>query len=256
MAFWERWDSIIKTRKDEQRLLSFLVWGVVVFLGVTVVRRQVRQVIVMRGELKRQESRLARLERKEKVLAATELEELEAKVRRVERIFPSEKPVVSLIATLSNLAKDKGVIFSGVDLAPGEVSTAQAKAKKRTTDPKTEKKEVAAYRGEVAPAIDFSFQIEGTKEQVFGFLEALERVAPLMKLRTLSLGFGNEGQLLAEVGVYVYYQPPPATIGKIDAPVAVLTPKEAEALAVLDEFILYPQVTAGEPSGKDNIFKF
>ena len=256
MAFFDQIDA--SKIREEPRLVPFLVGLVVLLLGVTVVRRQLGQVMRLREKLRKEEERLTRLEKKVKILSKTDVSELEAKVKRVERIFPSEKPVVSLIATLSNLAEEREVVFSGVTLSPGEVSTASVEAKtaeKKSKGGKTASPKLS-YKGELAPAIDFSFQIEGTKEQVFGFLEALERVAPLMKLRTLSLGFGNEGRLLAEVGVYVYFQPPPPTIGKIDAPVAVLTPEEAKTLAVLDEFTLYPEITAGEPSGKENIFSF
>ena len=174
---------------------------------------------------------------------------IEDRVKDMEAVFPSVKPIVPLMASLSQLASNQGLTFGGLSLSPGSLS--QASASK-------DKKSAATGLNDLS----FGFQIGGSFDEISQFLHSLENTAPLMKIEEVGLTIKTnplpgreETMVVADIKVAAYYQAPPKTIGKIDQPVKLLTRSEEALLNQLVSFKKLPQVIPQTSAGKENLFQ-
>ena len=60
--------------------------------------------------------------------------------------------------------------------------------------------------------------------------------------------------MTSKLGVRVYYQAPPETIGAVDQPLPLLTKEELAILKRLDSYRLFTKVEPTAPTGKENLF--
>src|SRR3989338_9942165 len=93
----------------------------------------------------------------------------------MEAVFPSVKPIVPLMASLSQLAAQQNLTFGGVSLSPGSLSQGEAKSK--------DKKKTATDLNDLR----FGFQIGGDFDSISKFMRSLENTAPLMKIEEVGL---------------------------------------------------------------------
>lgn len=232
---------------------KFYIWPVLTLLlilglSLLVVRPQLENILKLRKEVTKQQERLKKLTEKASLLEGTSKEELTKKVNKTEEVFPSEKPAIQIINTISYLSQEADVVFSGVDLSPGILSTPSAEAKKEKT-PKL-------------PSITVSFAVDGSKDNVFDFFDSLEKATPIMRIEGLSLGLVKSPNLSKEImsaaiKASVFYKQPPQTIGKVDTPLMLLTAQETAALETISGFISLPQFKPDNRDlGKDNLFEF
>lgn len=240
--------SILKELNFSKAYLLPVVVGVlIVGLSVLVVKPQVSSILKLRKKLKAEKETLKKVTQKASLLEGMSEPELDRRLKRVEAVYPSEKPAVQIINTVSQLAKDHELSFSGISLSPGEISTGSAE-KKSTKDKKT--------------LIQTGFTVEGEREKVFDFLGSIEKTTPVMRVEGLSLAVienevSGESFLSAEVSVSVFYRPAPESIGEADQPLSLLTSKETQVLAEIEGFQVFSQFEADlQNVGRDNPFEF
>ena len=175
---------------------------------------------------------------------------IEARVKQMEAVFPSVKPIVPLLGSLSQLAAEHNLTFGGLSLSPGSLSQTGAKNKQ-------------PVQTEVdLNDLSFSFQVGGDFARISQFMKALENTAPLMKIEAVALTIKTnplfdrqETLVVADIAVAAYYQAPPKTLGSIDKPVRLLTKSEEGLLNQLVGFRTFPPVVPTAAVGKENLFE-
>ena len=194
--------------------------------------------------------KLNQLETKLNTLDGIEPLLIEDRVTKMEAVFPSVKPIVPLMASLSQLASEQGLSFGGLSLSPGSLSEAGSKSK----DKKAADTDLNDLR--------FGFQIGGDFDRISKFMQSLENTAPLLKIEEVGLTIKTnplfdrlETIVVADIQVAAYYQAPPKTLGSIEKPVKLLTRSEEVLLNQLVGFKTFPPVVPLAPSGKENLFE-
>ena len=186
--------------------------------------------------------KLAALETKLNTLNGIDTVLIDERVKRMETIFPSVKPIVPLMASLSQLAAESNLSFGGISLSPGSLSAG----------------------GTVTALNDlrFGFQVGGDFDKISQFMQALENTAPLMKIEEVGLTIKTnplfdrlETIVVADIKVAAYYQAPPKTLGSVDKPVKLLSRNEEILLNQLVSFKTFPPVLPQTAVGKENLFE-
>ena len=174
------------------------------------------------------------------------------RVQKMEQVFPSKKPVVALMGSLSKLSGDHNLSFGGITLRPGVLSSEK--------DEKTGTKKKAKKTSELYD-LKFGFQVIGTFEDVASFMKDLEKVAPLMKIDELGLSiktnpfFEDEAlRVVAEIDVLAYYQAPPESLGSVNKPVELLNKKDEALLNKLFSFKQFEVVVPVAQTGQVDLF--
>ena len=166
------------------------------------------------------------------------------RVEKMEEVFPSQKPVVQLIASLNQLSGSHNLSFGGVTLRPGSISQAKDdKAKEGLQD------------------LTFGFQVGGSFNDISLFLSDLENVAPLMKIDKVALAIKSNPLLTrdqtivtANIEVSAFFQPPPKSLGAITAPVQLLSREDEVLLNRLFNFISFEAIIPTALTGKTDLF--
>lgn len=192
--------------------------------------------------------KLTQLENKLATLNGIEPQLIEERVKKMEAVFPSVKPIVPLLSSLSQLASEHSLIFGGISLSPGSLSQADNKDKKKAASDLFD--------------LRFGFQITGDFDQISRFMHSLENTAPLMKIEEVALTIKTnplyerqETQVAADIKVAAYYQAPPQSLGSIDKPVKLLSRSEEILLSELVGFRTFPAIVPQASVGKANLFE-
>lgn len=232
---------------------KIIIQLIAIFLVLVLLVRPAAAKLVERWNTKRQlEKRFAQLQTKLEVLSGIDQNLTDNRVRQMEAVFPSEKPIVALMGSLSQLALEKNLTFGGISLSPGSLSeqgTKGAKANKKVSP-------------EGLLDLKFGFQVSGDFDNISQFLSALENTSPLMKIESVGMSIKTnplfdrtQTLVAANIEVSAYYQAPPKTLGSIDKPVKLLTKNEEQLLNQLVGFRTFPLVVPQVPSGKENLFE-
>lgn len=184
--------------------------------------------------------KLAALETKLNTLNGIDTVLIDERVKRMESVFPSVKPIVPLMASLSQLANEYSLNFGGISLSPGSLSGGETGLND----------------------LRFGFLVGGDFDKISQFLKALENTAPLTKIEEVGLTIKTnplfdrlETIVTADIKVAVYYQAPPKTLGSIDKPVELLSRNEEILLNQLVSFKTFPPVLLQTAVGKENLFE-
>src|SRR3989344_590579 len=171
------------------------------------------------------------------------------RVRKMEAVFPSVKPIVSLMASLSQLAADQQLRFGGLSLSPGSLSAPAGKTKDKKKDPAG------------LADLEFGFQVSGDFDKISRFMKSLENTAPLMKIMEVGLTIKSNPlferevtQVVADIKVAAYYQAPPESLGSLDKPLKLLSRSEETLLNQLVAFKTFPAIIPLTTAGKENLF--
>jgi len=235
---------------NEKKLISLIVASLVLIIVVFgPVMNKLRERIVAKKLLSQQ---LVGLNEKLSVLNGVDPLLINERVVKMERVFPSKKPVVELMSSLSSLSAERGLSFGGVSLSPGDLSgeeeSAKPKSKKVTINPELHD-------------LKFGFEIGGDFEAISAFLKDLESVAPLMKIDKVSLAIKTnplfertKTVVVANIDVSAYYQAPPKKLGAVSKSVALLTRKDEVLLNKLIGFKTFEAVIPVATTGQADLF--
>lgn len=240
--------SLLKNRKLILLFLAGLGFSFVIF-GPVVSKLKSRLATYkkLEGEYKNLQTKLEFLEGIDETL-------ITKRVKKMETVFPSKKPVVALMGSLSQLSSSHNLTFGGITLRPGvlgdekeQKSGSKSKAKKITTTELGDLK--------------FGFQVSGDFDNIALFMKDLERVAPLMKIGKLGLSIktnpffeSDSLKVVADIEVLAYFQSPPKTLGSVSKPVDLLDKKDEALLNQLFSFKTYEVVVPVAPTGKVDLF--
>jgi len=222
-----------------KHFVPLAVIAMVTMLTLLIVRPTLIKVITGQQENQKNKKILAQLIDKAEKLSSIDEVEMQKRVKSIEEVLPSEKPVMELINVLEQLSAEKEVIFSGIELKPGTIE------EKAVNNPSKQK------------SLDISFNIEGKLANVSSFINDLEKTPPLMKIETMDLKFiggREEKNLQTSLTVKVFYQSAPETIGAVDQPLAMLTDEERETLKKISSYRIFPKIQATAVVGKEDLF--
>lgn len=218
-------------------LVPALVVAVIVILTLIVFKPLLTNTFKIRKENQEEKKKLARLTDKAEKLEAIDEFEIQRRVKLVEEVFPSQKPVLNLLNSLEQLSGEEEVIFGGIELKPGEIE-------------ETVKETMQDF--------EISFSVEGNLANISSFISNLEKTPPLMKIETINLkligGDEKTSRLRISLGVRVFYQSLPETIGPIDQPLAMLSTEEVEVINKISSYRIFPKIKPTAPTGKRNPF--
>lgn len=211
-----------------------LVLGIIVF-GPTL--SNLHKVIRVN---KQQKTELNKLEKKLQILEGIDKNLITDRVKKMEMVFPSDKPIVELLSSLSQLSAKHGLSFGGVSLSPGAL-TDEKKGKTDLSD------------------LTFSFEVGGEFNSVLKFLRELENTAPLMKIDKVGLMIKTNPLfdniiITANIDVSAFYQPAPKSLGGISQPVKLLSRSEEVILSRLFNFTKFQAVLPVVQTGKTDLF--
>ena len=223
--------------KKEYLLPGGVILAILV-ISLTLLRSSISGIFTLRDENVQKEEKLIRLKKKSGELLALDDQDLISRVETIERIFPSKKPVLNLIASVSSLSEDKGVSFQGIELTPGLISGGAP---------------VATESGS-REEFSISFGVIGVLDKVFLFMRSLEKTTPVMKIDSFVIDLVSGETVEVTFDVTVYFQKPPKTIGKVDLPLPVLADMDS-VFAQLEEFKIVKEIKPVAETGKENPFK-
>lgn len=233
--------------KKQKIIFQLIVLVLLILLAIRPLALKLNDNLTARKQLTK---KAAQLTDKWETLNGIEPDLIDKRVKRMEAVFPSVKPIVSLLASLSQLAGEHNLTFGGLSLSPGSLSEAGAKSKNKKQAPID------------LNDLSFSFQVGGDFARISQFMQALENTAPLMKIESVALTIKTnplfereKTMVVADISVAAYYQAPPATLGSIDKPVRLLTKTEEVLLNQLVGFRTFPPVVSTAAVGKENLFE-
>ena len=222
--------------KNKQLIMML---GAAIFLGIIVFGPTLSNLQKVIRINKQQKTELSSLEKKLQILEGIDNNLIIDRVKKMEAVFPSDKPIVQLLSSLAQLAAKHSLSFGGVSLSPGSLT-------------KTEEKKAETDLSDLT----FGFEVGGELNSILKFLQELERVAPLMKIDKVGLTIRTLSMIAAKINVSAFYQPAPKSLGKISQPVKLLSRSEEAILSQLFNFTQFQAVLPSVQTGKTNLFDF
>lgn len=222
--------------KNKQLIMML---GAAIFLGIIVFGPALSNLQKVIRINKQQKTELSSLEKKLQILEGIDNNLIIDRVKKMEAVFPSDKPIVQLLSSLAQLAAKHSLSFGGVSLSPGSLT-------------KTEEKKAETDLSDLT----FGFEVGGELNSILKFLQELERVAPLMKIDKVGLTIKTLSMIAAKINVSAFYQPAPKSLGTISQPVKLLSRSEEAILSQLFNFTQFQAVLPSVQTGKTNLFDF
>lgn len=228
----------------DRKSINIMVAAIILILSVTIVRQTVLNVFSLQSENKSKEEKLIKLAEKSNYLSGINKDQLELEVRNVEQVFPSKKPALELINSLTILAGRDKVSLSELTLNPGRIESGtsdqtqaqrseQSTADNKAPDPKLQK-------------LNITFFVSGEFNDVNKFISDLELSSPIVQIDSLGIltkaGENDKKIIQVNMSVEAFYQPAPSQLPALDQAVIPLTSQENEVLAQLSIFNFYPLV--------------
>lgn len=176
-----------------------------------------------------------RLAEKESLLRSADPEELSKTLSSLTSALPNEKEIPALVAGVARLSGESGLKVEGMQISPGDVSTASAKAKE--------------------DLVEFQLTVSGSVEGLKGFLSNLEKAKRLMSVEDLTASvLGDSATLTIALNLsapFENFAPPPS---ELSAAVPRITSEQEKVLSELNKFTDYTSPVSPGATGKENPF--
>lgn len=159
--------------KNRQPLVIglLLVWGALSLLFFAA-RPQFNQIWEIKTKIENQRASLKQLQRKVQELEQLKLSTEFQQKDKVDEVFPSHKPLLELLANLSQAAKSSQVLINSFEISPGQVASTGAEL----IIPKNS----AAYQ-----ALELDLTVRGSEKNVDDFLDLVEKISPITTITEL-----------------------------------------------------------------------
>jgi hypothetical protein len=214
-----------------------------------------QDILAMRDENKMLGETLERLTVKREQLQSLHDTELTRQLAVATKALPNSKPVLPLLGILGVIPGETKMTLLQYSLAPGGVASEEA-----------EVEEVVENSPGELSVMPVEVTLDGTFEDVYGFLLRLKNTSPFVNLLEMSLsGFEQEGgmpptaPIALESQMQIYYSLPPSTIGKMSDPLPTFGEAEEKTLRQL-EALTTPSLDGGIIPGleqeRENPFVF
>jgi len=152
--------------------LAFLSFSLLLFLIIP----QVNLLVTQLHELKREDSKLTRLRQKAVGLDNLKTSLTMKKLKILDKVLPSKKPLLELLTQLNNLSKINQVKIDVLQVSPGVISSVNTKVKNQSH------KSVKDY-----DSLVLKMNISGSFEHLQKFMLLLEKIAPFTTVNSFSL---------------------------------------------------------------------
>lgn len=214
-------------------VLSVVVAAVLIFLLVI---PWIKEIISVQGSINQAQGRITALAQKESVLSKADSDTISQTLGDLITALPNDKDVPSLLVGVSRLSSDAGLSIEALQISPGQVSTASAKAKNES--------------------VDFEVTLKGSAEALISFLKNLESARRLLVVKDISATMiGQASSLTTTLKISAPYQgfaPPPDDISN---PVPTLTAGDEKVIALINKFTNYTGPVPSGAVGKQNPFQ-
>lgn len=266
--------SLMQIVRERRYLIaSALSWVVMFTLTFAVLVPRIQDMMAAKQVLDDKTDVLTKLQNKANFLRAFQEEGFKKQDVRIARILPTSKPFLTLLSALEQLSSDKGVVFSGLDINPGPISSQEAEPA-ASTDQQTQQttSKSTSQTNDVLQNVELEMRALGTAENINGFLEGLGTIAPVIDIRTFTLipktitqkdktpVASESGKLYeARIKLSVMYAPLSARVETLKPLPSLTTDEQKYSENDLAKYVVYeattvpPQPTDGT-QGKENPF--
>lgn len=214
--------------KNSYVIIGFL-FLLLIILTVTIVLPVFNKTLETYNGLGSKQSRLDKLIGKAAELEGLNEKELFDREVLSSQALPSEKNIVFLMRTISNVSMNSGIFTGGLTLKPGSVATPS---------------------GDSLQKLKFEVTVSGGLDKSIAFAKSIEETMPLINITSVDIG--SEGVFKLET---FFYSPKPRTY-KVDAAVPKMSKEEISSLDKLANFIYAspPVFIEFSKGGKENPF--
>lgn len=160
-------------RSRRYLVLSVVSWLIMVLLLVLVVIPRIQMVLTLRSSSNASKLALEKLQDKATFLESFKNSEFDTLNSKVQRILPSNKPFLQMLATLEQLSSEQGVYFAGLDVNPGVIATESAAI-------------AAKDAKDGISTLGLELTIFGSSTQISGFMDKIPSIAPALDVKTFS----------------------------------------------------------------------
>jgi Tfp pilus assembly protein PilO len=232
-------------------LISFVLMIGLIIYSIVLMQKTVAGTLKISKTITEQENKVIMAKTKLGYLQALDKEVVKQRVSQMEKVFPSERPVMNLLNSLKQATIKHQVSFNGITLNPGVIKS-QKSQKPTIIDQDSLSNE---------PKLDsfnISISLVGKLNDIFAFIDDLKNTAPLISIDTLdisSLDQKEESMINASLGITVYYQSPPTALMAEDAPVNIFTEEDEKLFDLISQYTVYQEIQPRLTSvGRDNFF--
>ncbi|MGB9911065.1 MAG: type 4a pilus biogenesis protein PilO [Microgenomates group bacterium] len=214
-----------------------LIVFLMVFSFLFLIKPKITQILEIRKKIENDKKTLKFLTEKTFLLESLNEADLISRSEKILKVLPEEINLPLVLGNIRAIANNEGVNISRINV-------------NLTSDKKEELK-----------VIGFDLTIQGNKEGIKNFLKEIEESAPLMDIKSLRIEVVDKNEEV-NLKLDTYYLTLPKTLGKIDAPVVLLTEQEEKLYQDLSRFSQKFFMGEGgfeitsDQIGKENPFSF
>jgi len=212
----------------------------------------VKQILVLRSELKKQSQEITALSAKVADLKTLSEAELYESANLLQEALPAEKDFYKVITLVKQLCQQNNVTLVTFSFSPGEIASESAKEKSALGLSST----------------SISLEFVSSFEDFLKLTNQVERILPLAEVSGIKFSLGTEngasasGNLLGfsgKMNLMTYYAPLPKVLGDLEKPLPKISNQDKKLIEDLKSYFKFqpeaeetPEVTVG----RENPFPF
>jgi len=203
--------------KNKNRYKNFLVYifaiSLVIFTGIVFLRPYLRESFKLRGKIREEKEKLAKLNQKKDFLEGLEENELMGRFQLLLKVLPSKQDIIIPILTLRTLVSE-----SNLQLLRNQVN------------PQGEKLKGGGQ------SMNFSLEVVGSKENIDMFLEKIKTTFPIMKVEKFNISLEEDSSWRASLEVKTFFLELAEDIGRVTDLLLPLSPSEEKIYREVSNF--------------------
>jgi len=241
--------SLMQIVRERRFLLLSIGSGILMFtLTFSTLIPRIQEMLAAKDALDEKQASLTRFQNKVRFLQSFQAEDFNQQNGRMNQILPSGKPFLSLLFSLEKIASEHQVVFSGLDISPGEIASGSGDVVVQSASSRT---------SDTLQSVDFDMKVLGSSAHINDFLSALNTAAPALNVRNFTLSpkvVGVEetatGEVLyeAKIRVAALYAPLAVVVDSLK-PLPTLTKEEDDYVkTALSSYTIIPPGEVTQPA--------
>lgn len=221
-------------------VLSGLISVFILFSGIV---PRINELQTLRQDLQDGQDKLNLLRQKMTDFENIEAREAYSSLDTVNKILPSKKPLLELLASLNQMANKNRVSFLDLSLSPGEIASQSADFLNDAKKSNKKSQKTSPNSGKGYDTMNIELEISGLFSDVQEFFIDLERMAPLTTISSLSLDVKTDDiiqdsdQVQAKLVLVTYFFTQSIT-AKLDSPLPDIGKKERDIITEIEGYSL------------------
>lgn len=167
--------------------LAGAIVAVAVLLLLVVVIPQVQSIFTNATKLQQANKTAAELNQKVDQLRNLPQSVLLQASDEINSVLPSKKPLLELLTSYSEIAREAGVQFSDVSISPGRIATESASTTPAATSGRAQRVAPTRRASTDYDQLDLSMKVSGDLDSINLFLQRIEQIAPITTVTSMSL---------------------------------------------------------------------